>query len=236
MPLAAHGVTHPGRRPTNEDALLVDAGRGLFVVADGMGGHNAGEVASELAVQTMGAFFRDGAPHTSARLDQAIKAANDQILAVAAGQVDYAGMGTTVVAALLNDDLSFFANVGDSRAYGWHGGVLKRLTRDDSWVSAAMEGAPEVLANIEHHPMRHVLTKVVGLRPELEPSLVEFEFGIGDVLLLCTDGVHGALNDVSLGEVMGSGQSVADIAEAIVATAIARGATDNVTAIVVRRE
>jgi serine/threonine protein phosphatase PrpC len=145
-------------------------------------------------------------------------------------------MGTTVVAALLNDDLSFFANVGDSRAYVWHGGVLKRLTRDDSWVSAAMEGAPEVLANIEHHPMRHVLTKVVGLRPELEPSLVEFEFGIGDVLLLCTDGVHGALNDVSLGEVMGSGQSVADIAEAIVATAIARGATDNVTAIVVRRE
>jgi serine/threonine protein phosphatase PrpC len=253
MPLEAFGQTDVGRRrKLNEDNFLVKPDIYLYAVCDGMGGHNAGEVASKMAIETLEAFIRKSAGEEkditwpyglekdlsfeANRLKTAIKLANKKVFKAADNREEYTGMGTTVVAALLNDDLSFFANVGDSRAYVWHGGVLKRLTRDDSWVSAAMEGAPEVLANIEHHPMRHVLTKVVGLRPELEPSLVEFEFGIGDVLLLCTDGVHGALNDVSLGEVMGSGQSVADIAEAIVATAIARGATDNVTAIVVRRE
>jgi protein phosphatase len=236
MPLAAHGATHPGRRPTNEDSLLVDAKRGLFIVADGMGGHNAGEVASDLAVKTIGKFLADDHLLTPARLDQAIKAANDQILAVAAGQSDYAGMGTTVVAALLTDDYAIFANVGDSRAYVWGARGLKRLTRDDSWVSAAMEGAADAQAALEHHPMRHVLTKVVGLRPELQPIVAEFEFEPGDVLLLCTDGVHGSVNDRALGEVLGSGKTVEEIAEGVVGLAITRGATDNVTAIVVRRD
>jgi protein phosphatase len=236
MPLAAHGATHPGRRPTNEDSLLVDAGRGLFVVADGMGGHNAGEVASDLAVKIIGAFLHDGASRSPSGLDLAIKAANDQILATASGKPDYAGMGTTVVAVLLNDQQAFFANVGDSRAYVWHVGAVRRLTRDDSWITAAMEGVGDGSALVEHHPMRHVLTKVVGLRPELQPSVAEFDFHAGDVLLLCTDGVHGALPDAAISDMLGSGKSVAEIAESIVGLAITRGATDNVTAIVVRRE
>src|SRR5262245_8587272 len=162
MPLAAHGVTHPGRRPTNEDSLLVDLTRGLFIVADGMGGHNAGEVASDIAVKTIGSFLADGSPLSSTRLNLAIQAANEKILANASGQTDYAGMGTTVVAALLDDQHAVFANVGDSRAYVWRKGTIKRLTRDDSWVSVAMEGAGDGLSSIEHRPMRHVLTKVVG--------------------------------------------------------------------------
>jgi protein phosphatase len=234
MPLAAHGVTHPGRRPTNEDSMLVDSGRGLFIVADGMGGHNAGEVASDLAVKTIGKFLSLGAD-SQAHLDQAIKAANDEILSTAAGQSDYAGMGTTVVAALVTDEHAFFANVGDSRAYVWRSGDLMRLTRDDSWLSAAMEGVSDSSV-IEHHPMKHVLTKVVGLRPELQPSIAEFEFRLGDVLLLCTDGVHGSVADVALGELLGSGKPVADIADRVVGVAISHGATDNLTAIVVRRE
>jgi PPM family protein phosphatase len=235
MSLAAHGVTHPGRRPTNEDSLLVDPGHGLFVVADGMGGHNAGEVASDIAVKTMAEFFRDGGAPSPSRLDQAIKTANDQILAKAAGQSDYAGMGTTVVAALVDNDRAFFANVGDSRAYIWHSGVVTRITRDDSWLSAAMDGGDGAAA-VEHHPMRHVLTKVVGLRPELQPSVAEFDFQHGDVLLLCTDGVHGSVSDATLGEVLGSAEPVDAIAQRVVGLAMAHGATDNVTAIVVRRE
>jgi serine/threonine protein phosphatase PrpC len=235
MPLAAHGVSHPGRRPTNEDSMLVDSGRGLFIVADGMGGHNAGEVASELAVRTIGEFLGDVGTDGRIHLDQAIKAANEEILATAAGQSDYAGMGTTVVAALLTNEHAYFANVGDSRAYVWRSGGLTRLTRDDSWLSAAMEGAGEANA-IEHHPMKHVLTKVVGLRPELQPIVAEFEFRFGDVLLLCTDGVHGAVADTALGDLLGSGKPVAEIADRVVGLAISRGATDNVTAVVVRRE
>jgi protein phosphatase len=235
MSLAAHGVTHPGRRPTNEDSLLVDPTRGLFVVADGMGGHNAGEVASDIAVKTMAAFFRDGGAPSPSQLDQAIKSANDQILAKAAGQSDYAGMGTTVVAALVDNERAFFANVGDSRAYVWHGGVVTRVTRDDSWLSAAMEGG-DGAAGVEHHPMRHVLTKVVGLRPELQPSVAEFDFQRGDVLLLCTDGVHGSVSDAALAEVLGSAEPVDEIAQRVLGLAMSHGATDNVTAIVVRRE
>ena len=236
MPLAAHGVTHPGRRPTNEDSLLVDPVRGLFIVADGMGGHNAGEVASEMAVKTIEASLRHGKPHSPARLDQALKAANDEILSAASGQSDYNGMGTTVVAALLNDEHAYFANVGDSRAYLWRSDGLKRLTRDDSWLSAAMEGVTDGGASIEQHPMRHVLTKVVGLRPELQPSIAEFEFNTGDVLLLCTDGVHGSVTDTKIGEVLGSGESVVEMAERVVGLAIAHGATDNLTAVVIKRE
>jgi protein phosphatase len=214
--------------------MLVDSGRGLFIVADGMGGHNAGEVASDLAVKTIGKFLTLGAD-SQAHLDQAIKAANEEILATAAGQSDYAGMGTTVVAALVTDEHAFFANVGDSRAYVWRSGDLMRLTRDDSWLSAAMDGVADS-SSIEHHPMKHVLTKVVGLRPELQPSIAEFEFQLGDVLLLCTDGVHGAINDGAIGDLLGSGKAVADIAERVVGLAISHGATDNVTAVVVRRE
>jgi protein phosphatase len=215
--------------------MLVDSGRGLFIVADGMGGHNAGEVASELAVRTIGEFLGDVGADGRIHLDQAIKAANEEILATAAGQSDYAGMGTTVVAALFTNEHAYFANVGDSRAYVWRSGGLTRLTRDDSWLSAAMEGAGEASA-IEHHPMKHVLTKVVGLRPELQPIVAEFDFRIGDVLLLCTDGVHGAVADTALGDLLGSGKPVAEIADRVVGLAISRGATDNVTAVVVRRE
>jgi protein phosphatase len=234
MSLAAHGVTHPGRRPTNEDAMLVDSSRGLFIVADGMGGHNAGEVASDLAVKTIAKFLTAGAD-SRAHLDQAVKAANEEILTTAAEQTDYAGMGTTVVAALVSNEHAFFANVGDSRAYLWRSGDLTRLTRDDSWLSAAMEGVSDGSV-IEHHPMKHVLTKVVGLRPELQPSISEFQFRTGDVLLLCTDGVHGAITDASLGELLGNGKPVAEIAESVIGLAISHGASDNVTAVVVRRE
>jgi serine/threonine protein phosphatase PrpC len=99
-----------------------------------------------------------------------------------------------------------------------------------------MEGATEGIPGFEHHPMRHVLTKVVGLRPELQPMVAEFEFERGDVLLLCTDGVHGSVNDLAIGEVLGSGKTVEEMAERVVGLAITRGATDNLTAVVVRRD
>jgi protein phosphatase len=236
MPLAAHGATHPGRRSTNEDAFLVDADRGLFVVADGMGGHNAGEVASSLAVDTIGEFLSDGTPPSLNLLDEALRVANDQILASATREPDYSGMGTTVVVAFMTDREVIYAHVGDSRIYLSHGRELKQLTQDDSWVSAALNGVTEDRREIEQHPMRHVLTKVVGLRPELQPTVGECTFLAGDVLLLCSDGVHGSVPSETLAELLGSRKSVAKIAESIVSDAISRGATDNVTAIVVRRD
>lgn len=236
MSLAAHGVTHPGRRPTNEDAFLVDRERGLFVVADGMGGHNAGEVASGLAVKTIGEFLADGTPASLNVLDEALRQANDHILSVAAEEPDYSGMGTTVAAVFVREREAVYAHAGDSRVYLLHNSALKQLTRDDSWVAAAMNGSPEDARELEQHPMRHVLTKVVGLRPELQPSVGECAFNAGDVLLICSDGVHGSVSDETLGHLLASRQSVNAVAESVVREALAHGATDNVTAVVIRRD
>jgi PPM family protein phosphatase len=236
MSLAAHGVTHPGRRTTNEDAFLVDANRGLFVVADGMGGHNAGEVASSLAVKAIGEFLADGTPASLNVLDEALRLANDHILTVAGEKPDYTGMGTTVVAVYLRDGEAIYAHAGDSRVYLWHNGRLTQLTRDDSWVAAAMNGISDDARELEQHPMRHVLTKVVGLRPELQPSVAECPFVVGDVMLLCSDGVHGAVSDEKLGQLLASHNPITAVAESVVREALAHGATDNVTAVVIRRE
>jgi PPM family protein phosphatase len=236
MSLAAHGVTHPGRRTTNEDAFLVDPDRGLFVVADGMGGHNAGEVASSLAVKTIGEFLVDGTPASLNVLDEALRLANDHILTVAAEKPDYTGMGTTVAAVYVRDREAVYAHAGDSRVYLWHKGELKLLTRDDSWVVAAMNGVSDDAREMEQHPMRHVLTKVVGLRPELQPSVAECPFVAGDVLLICSDGVHGSVPDEKLETLLGSRKPIATLAESVVREALSHGATDNVTAVVIRRD
>jgi PPM family protein phosphatase len=236
MSLAAHGVTHPGRRTTNEDAFLVDANRGLFVVADGMGGHNAGEVASSLAVEAIGEFLADGTPASLNVLDEALRLANDHILTVAGEKPDYTGMGTTVAVVYLRDGEAVYAHAGDSRVYLWHKGQIRQLTRDDSWVAAAMNGISDDARELEQHPMRHVLTKVVGLRPELQPSVAECPFVAGDVMLLCSDGVHGAVSEEKLGQLLASRTPIATVAESVVREALAHGATDNVTAVVIRRE
>src|SRR5262245_21359938 len=167
MPLAASGVTHQGRRSTNEDSWLVDLDLGLLVVADGMGGHNAGEVASALAVKVIHEVFAsDGNPTDQALLVRAVQVANDRILAAAAEQPADSGMGTTVVAVLIVGAHAFYTSVGDSRVYLWRGGHLTQLTRDDSWLAETLDGEGEQIHDIGSHPMRHVLTKVVGLRPE----------------------------------------------------------------------
>jgi serine/threonine protein phosphatase PrpC len=235
MPLAAYGVTHQGRRSTNEDAWLVDLDHGLLVVADGMGGHNAGEVASALAVKVIREVFESSADLPSqALLTHAVQLANERILAAATEQPAHSGMGTTVVAVLVIDEHAFYTSVGDSRVYLWRGGRLTQLTRDDSWLAETLEGETEHQHDIGSHPMRHVLTKVVGLRPELQASVAECPLGAGDSLLLCSDGVHGAVPHELLATMLGSKRTVEDVARSVVRSAIARGATDNVTAVVAR--
>jgi len=235
MPLAAYGVTHTGRRKTNEDAMLVDVELGLFVVADGMGGHNAGEVASTIAVSTLRDFFATQAPRTEHALADGLALANDQVLA-ASGRPEYAGMGTTVVAACVTDDQVLFGNVGDSRIYLWRDGRLTQLTQDDSWVSRVLGEAALSEDDVQRHPMRHVLTKVVGLRADMEPSIGANTFGPGDALLLCSDGLHGSVPDPAIAEMLVASESPEATARQLVDQALSRGATDNITVILVRRE
>jgi len=234
MPYAAHGVTHTGRRPSNEDALLVDPSIGLFVVADGMGGHRAGEIASGLAIDTIRDVMKGEAP-TGDLLCHAVECANDQILAAASQNPEHAGMGTTVTAVLVTDGELEFVNVGDSRMYRWRSGIVTQLTRDDSWLSHARANGTEISDDeARRHPMRHVLTDVVGVRPELSPELQVAPVHAGDTLVLCSDGFHGAVTAERLAAILDTYPEPTASAARLVQEALDHGATDNITVIVVR--
>ena len=236
MAIAADGVTHLGRRQTNEDSMLVDVPLGLFVVADGMGGHNAGEIASAIAVRTLADSIRERPGPSESSLAEALTIANDEIFQAAATRTEYDGMGTTVVMAQVDGDRVVFGSVGDSRIYRWHEGSLTQLTRDDSWVSRVLPGEVMSPEDALRHPMRHVLTKVVGLREDLEPAVGTSAFLRGDVLVMCSDGLHGSVADAQIaGEVSAAG-TVTEIAQRLVNHALMVGASDNVTVIVVRSE
>jgi protein phosphatase len=235
MLLAAHGVSHRGRRKSNEDTMVLDPDRGLFVVADGMGGHNAGEVASALAAKTLHEFISDAGETNEATLAEAMCLANDQVLNAAAGNSTYEGMGTTAVAALVNDSSIVFGNVGDSRIYLMRGGSLQQLTNDDSWVSRVLPADAIGSEEASRHPMRHVLTKVIGLREDMEPSVGSSPFATGDTMLLCSDGLHGVVNDEAIAAQLRRSDGVEEIASDLVERALSSGSTDNITAVVVRR-
>jgi protein phosphatase len=259
--LTAHGVTHTGYvRKANEDTLLVDHDLGLFLVADGMGGHSCGEVASRLAAETIRAFVartRDGDkctwpfgidPDSSLavnRLRTAVQLANRRVFRASESRDEYAGMGSTVVVALIEDDRLAFAGVGDSRVYAHTDAGLTQLTNDDSWVATILARDPEVdEAALATHPMRHVLTNAIGAREETEVEVGERTLAGREVLLLCSDGLHGALDDETLAGVLGnlgnigSGggeDEVAVAAEQLLRAALETGGKDNITALVVRR-
>jgi protein phosphatase len=215
--------------------MVIDPAIGLFVVADGMGGHNAGEVASALAAKTLHEFIEQAHDASESIVAEALVLANDEVLSAAAGNVTYEGMGTTVVAACIKDGSLVFGNVGDSRIYLMRDGSLEQLTDDDSWVSRVLPADAIGTEEASRHPMRHVLTKVVGLREDMEPSVGSSSFQSGDMLLLCSDGLHGVVNDDAIATLLGRSGSVEEIAGELVEKALDSGSTDNITAVVVRK-
>ena len=249
-----HGVTHPGLvRPVNEDAFHTDVEHGIVVVADGMGGHSSGDLASTLAVSVVCEFLeqsrRDegltwpfGLDPTLSRdgnrIRTAIWLANRRLFHTASTQAEHDGMGTTVVAAVFGDDLITFASVGDSRLYLCRGGRLEQLTRDDTWVAAVLANDPHAdPAVLKAHPMRHVLTEAVGTGEEAVVVVQHQVLQAEDLLLFCTDGLHGAVADAEIQRVLqdGARAGLAAACTALLDAALAAGAKDNVTAVVVRR-
>jgi protein phosphatase len=243
--LRAFAISDKGRfRPTNEDCLAIDEALGLLVIADGMGGHNAGEVAARIAVDAVvdhvranehdGPFGIDCALTTEGNsLRTSILVANLRILEATVGVRSYAGMGTTIVAARVVGDRLIVAHVGDSRLY--HFGVrgLTPMTTDDSWLTTVLEREPQAdPALLAHHPMRHALTNVVGVRGRTDVHVVEQTLADGDVLLLTTDGVHGVVDDERLARLLNREAPLNAMAEDVIAAALKRGSRDNVTAIV----
>lgn len=251
--LHAFGVTDAGKiRKTNEDAFIVDPSLRLFAVADGMGGHNAGEVASHLAIEALTTFIRRSATDTDFswpygidrslsfdgnRLRTGIHLANRRVFRAAESSDDYSGMGTTIAALLVNGSTVSIGHVGDSRVYLLSGRELHMLTRDDSWAATILAQDPAIRPeDIAHHPMRNVLTSVLGARENVEVHLTERPILHGDVLMLCSDGVHGVMDSNVITTILSDAADPETAARRLVEEAMAQGSRDNVTAVVARYE
>ena len=246
----AVGRTHPGRRRAeNEDSYLIDETLQLFAIADGMGGHRAGEVASRIGVETVADFVRtsgsdsgitwpyglDAALSFEAnQLQNAIQLANLKILAAARNRPDRQGMGSTLVAACVRASRLVYAGVGDSRLYLFRRGMLRQLSTDDSWAASMIRSGarPEV---VKAHPMRHLLTRAVGTEERLQVSLGAETLDEADTLLLCTDGLHAAVSDDEMAAILAEGGGTLEqTADRLIDAANDAGGLDNVTVILVR--
>lgn len=219
-------------REHNEDSLVVQPP--LYAVCDGMGGHSAGEVASEIAATVLA----KRAPRTpdAEALGQAVEEANLAIIRGAREGIGSQGMGTTCTAAVLQGTRLVIAQVGDSRAYLLHNGHLQQLTRDHSLVADLVESGQITAEEARMHPNRSVITRALGSDPHMMCDLYELNAAEGDRLLLCSDGLYSMVEDDRIEHVMNARPDAQQAADALVEAAIAAGGHDNVTTVVVNIE
>lgn len=224
-------VTDRGQlRPNNEDGYRVRGS--LVAVADGMGGHQAGEVASAVALDTLFASSMEG-PDPGEALRAAVVEANRKVYWLSRTQPQYAGMGTTLTAARLARNRWWIAHVGDSRAYALRKGSLRQVTRDHSVVAELIARGQLRAEDAQTHPQRNLLTRALGLEAQIEVDLYSFAARPGDRLLLCTDGLTGVVSDEAIREILASDAPPELQARRLAAKAHERGAPDNVTVVIV---
>jgi protein phosphatase len=244
-----HGETDVGKRRTlNEDAIFAD--ETLFIVCDGMGGHKAGEVASQVATDAIATFvkrsgddpeitwpygFEPRASHEGNRLRTAVMLANRAVFRKSASSDEYTGMGTTVVAVLVSSRTPHmtYASVGDSRIYLIRDGAIQQLTRDDSWLNLAWDAG--ALDNSTRASMKNVLTKALGSRQDVDFEVGDHELNDGDTVLLCSDGLTNMLTDQQILQIVSRhGAALEAACRELVAAANAEGGRDNISAVLVR--
>jgi PPM family protein phosphatase len=215
-------------------ALRRERGR-LFVVADGMGGHQAGDVAAEIAVASINeAYFLSRSWNDAAsKLRTAFLSANDSIL-TAAREQDHQGMGAAVVAAVVVQDRAYVAHIGDARAYLIRGRQVTQLTNDHSWVQDRIDAGRLTQEEARIHPYRNVLTRALGVDPDGTPDVSEFALTPGDTMILCSDGLWGVVPDDAIARTIAETENAAATARALVDQALAGGGPDNISVIVVR--
>jgi protein phosphatase len=227
-------------RSGNEDSFAVEADRqrGLFVVADGMGGHAAGEVASEMAVQILQRELSDlrdveSAP-ASERVMNALKRANKAIHDRTLSEVDKQGMGTTVSVLVIAGRRYLIGQVGDSRVYLLRDGALRQLTKDHSYVQEQVDAGFLTPEQARYHPYSNVITRCVGASPEVEPDIYTGEVRIGDLFLVASDGLTGMVDDRRLQQLLLARVPPERLVHLLISEANGRGGLDNITAIVVQ--
>ena len=226
-------------RSGNEDNFFADVDRagGLFVVADGMGGHAAGEIASEMAVSILARelkSLRRLADSTGPQaIADALKLANSAIYARTIAESDKHGMGTTASILIVGDGRYLVGQVGDSRVYLLRDGMLRQLTKDHSYVQEQVDAGVLTPEQARYHPYSNVITRCVGAGGDVEPDTYEGEVKAGDLFLVASDGLTGMVDDRRLQQLLMARATPQRIADALIAEANGRGGLDNITAIVV---
>ncbi|HEU4631397.1 MAG TPA: Stp1/IreP family PP2C-type Ser/Thr phosphatase [Gemmatimonadaceae bacterium] len=226
-------------RAGNEDNFFAgtNGSRGLFVVADGMGGHAAGEVASEMAVQILERelLHRELPPEqASERVREALRRANLAIYERTIAEVDKQGMGTTASVLVLFEGRYLVGQVGDSRVYLLRDGALRQLTKDHSYVQEQVDAGFLTPEQARYHPYSNVITRCVGASESVEPDVYEGETRAGDLFLVASDGLTGMVDDRRLQQLLLSRASPARMVDALIAEANGRGGLDNITAVIVQ--
>ncbi len=247
MQISGFGMTDVGcKRGKNEDSYLINTDCGLYVVADGMGGHLGGEIASKLAITTINEAFasliRDPEMTLQANLEiksgdyksylkYVISVASAKIFERAARDPSLHGMGTTVVAALFRNDRIYFANVGDSRCYLIRGGKIKQLTQDHSLVNEQLKAGIISLADTKNHRLKNIITRSVGFQEDVDIDVAEKTVKTGDKYLLCTDGLTNMVSNDSLLDIA-SAKGPREACRDLIELANANGGEDNITVII----
>jgi PPM family protein phosphatase len=233
--LEAFGLSDRGCvRQNNEDSLLLSPDMGLYVIADGMGGAQAGEQASKMAVETVAAFIENASEANAETLASAFHEANNRVMSAAAGDSNLEGMGTTLVAALESGAEVLIASVGDSRAYVYASGELTSVTEDQTWVQEVGRRLGIGEENLRTHPMRHVLTMAIGVSPELRVHSYAVKPEPGALILLSSDGLHGVVDGPAIAKTLAGNGSLESKCKRLIDAAKDAGGPDNITAIILR--
>lgn len=229
-----------GARKHNEDSFYIPGEGELpaVIVADGMGGHQAGEVASAMAIDRIVRALSEADPEAGsiALLRRAINDANREIFDLAMTEDKYSGMGTTVVMALLERDKYTVANIGDSRLYHYDGKRLHRVTRDHSYVQELVSSGLITEEQAKDHPQRNLVTRAVGTSRFEKADVSVKSWAEGDVLLLCSDGLCGFVDDRDMERILHSEEDLLDCCDLLTELALRCGSTDNITIVMVRNE
>jgi PPM family protein phosphatase len=235
-------------RTDNQDRVLTDHSLNLFVVADGMGGHQHGEMAAELAISTVQYYTESSQDRfditwpfgynfelsvDANRLVTGIQLANRQVWNHGQQSPECAGMGTTVAAVLLSEGRAVIGNVGDTRVYLFRNNDLKQISYDDTFVNAFAQQVGADVEDMANHPMRNVLTQAAGSQSAVDVHIVEQQLETADLYLICSDGLYGVIGNAAIRSILGGGEYLEGTAVRLKEAARARGGPDNISVVLI---
>ncbi len=242
---SVYAITDAGRRrKANEDCYLILPDIGIYIVADGMGGHNAGQAASRNAVKAIGRYFNEELVHeikedegkTEKEMVNAIKMAHEEILDMSRTNERYSGMGSTIVVSFVHDNVLHTCHVGDSRAYVINTSSITQVTKDHSTVAELVQDGEMTIEEARHSPLKNQITQALGASTSIEPEYNQHDLNDGDVVLLCSDGLWEMLSDQEIQAIVMCQENMKEACIELTQRANEAGGNDNITVVLVEMD